>query len=89
MLLLKLSDACFIDGPENGEISPETCEFVMQYLFECASDAECHALHEDHKPVIRRKDIIKLPKLVQKDIIASAKKAQAVMATAMQRRHVI
>ena len=68
MLLLKLSNACFIDSPENVDISHETCEFVLQYIFNCCSQAELELLGVALKRPIRDKDIDKLPKTVQKEI---------------------
>lgn len=68
MLLLKLSNACFIDGPENTDISHNTCEFVLQYIFKCASKAEIAEIGLATKGQLRQKDIEKLPKSVQTDI---------------------
>lgn len=68
MLLLKLSNACFIDSPENVDINHETSEFVLQYIFNCCSKAELDAIGLATKRSIKDKDIEKLPKAVQREI---------------------
>lgn len=71
MLLLKLSNACFIDSPENVDINHETSEFVLQYIFNCCSQAELDQLGLATKRSVKDKDLDKLPKTVQREIRAA------------------
>jgi len=89
MLLLKLSDACFLDSPENGYINHETCEFVLNYILHCASEVEMNAIHVENKPILKDKDLVKLPKVMVKELIRSAKRTQELMADAVARRRII
>jgi hypothetical protein len=67
MLLLKLSDACFIDD-DNTDINEETSEFVLQYIFNCCSGAELNEIGMAVKGPIKETDVDKLPMVVKKEI---------------------
>lgn len=78
MLLLKLSNACFLDSPENVNIHQRTCQFVLQYILNCASQRELDLILVSNKGQLREKDIDKLPKSVQKEIREAVKKRRTI-----------
>ena len=73
MLLLKLKEDCFLGS--GSPLSHSTCEFVLQYLFNSASDAEVNLLIT--RPLFKETDIEKLPKRTRDALIQGAKKRKA------------